>query len=683
MAGQRAVLVAMAMLAACSGPPAVARNGAPAPIQGSEPPAVIEHPFSVGGMHACARTRDARVMCWGLNEFGQLGDGTREDRSAPVLVPGVGDVAGVAAGRQHTCIWTRRGDAVCWGGYGSAEPANILPTPHPVVGLSNVVEIVAGGDRDCARLRDGRVTCFNFWSWSGLQRPPLEIPEARDATLIAVGQFLVCARLAGGKVGCWGGSVGPFEDLSRTATYAKVSELPGAEGVIGLVVDRTTVDNFLGWQPSGAFVAWRSEVGSPPTVEPAPALPRFRAVAMGHEVGCGLDDRGVSCWTHADRSHGAPALIDGTQGAVQLDVGSSSPYDGQNTACASFADGTLACWGRSSQVGAGLSDVSVRAVAVPGITDAVELAANSEGHHACVRHATGRVSCWGGLNETFWTVGDPEVWWTTPRDAGLDGATSLVAGPGGVCAVRRGKPWSCAGQKPSTMQPPGVGHTVGDFELCNISASGDVTCIPSDPDDVPHEKEEDDRTVPTQVGKLTRLWLDGDDGCAVRRDGKLACWYRNMVQNTDTYQKRFTEIVADDAIDVALGDSASCFVRKTGRVSCLAHTVPFGRPDDVEGIAGAIAITAGFGGFCALLRDGHVKCWSETFRVGGEPSRNGTFTKLVTIEDLDDATALHGAEWHVCALRQAGRVACWGRREFLGTGASSLTGPTKVLGVQL
>jgi alpha-tubulin suppressor-like RCC1 family protein len=40
---------------------------------------------SVGAMHACALLESGDVACWGSNTYGQLGDGTRQDREAPVL----------------------------------------------------------------------------------------------------------------------------------------------------------------------------------------------------------------------------------------------------------------------------------------------------------------------------------------------------------------------------------------------------------------------------------------------------------------------------------------------------------------------------------------------------------------------------------------------------------------------
>jgi alpha-tubulin suppressor-like RCC1 family protein len=46
--------------------------------------------LAVSADHSCAMYRNAGAICWGSNQFGQLGDGTREDRFAPVAVQGLG-----------------------------------------------------------------------------------------------------------------------------------------------------------------------------------------------------------------------------------------------------------------------------------------------------------------------------------------------------------------------------------------------------------------------------------------------------------------------------------------------------------------------------------------------------------------------------------------------------------------
>jgi alpha-tubulin suppressor-like RCC1 family protein len=43
---------------------------------------------SVGGLHVCARTKTGTTYCWGDNRFGQLGEGTTNDRYSPTKVGG-------------------------------------------------------------------------------------------------------------------------------------------------------------------------------------------------------------------------------------------------------------------------------------------------------------------------------------------------------------------------------------------------------------------------------------------------------------------------------------------------------------------------------------------------------------------------------------------------------------------
>src|SRR5699024_10210929 len=66
---------------------------------------------SAGFGHTVALTSDGRVLAWGGNGYGQLGDGTNTNRTTPVEVrlPGGARISRVAAGGYHSLAVTRDG----------------------------------------------------------------------------------------------------------------------------------------------------------------------------------------------------------------------------------------------------------------------------------------------------------------------------------------------------------------------------------------------------------------------------------------------------------------------------------------------------------------------------------------------------------------------------------------------
>jgi alpha-tubulin suppressor-like RCC1 family protein len=68
------------------GTPATRRT--PTPVSGNlsfvEVTAGVE--FIAGGSHTCGRVASGAVYCWGMNAYGQLGDGTTADKWIPTIV---------------------------------------------------------------------------------------------------------------------------------------------------------------------------------------------------------------------------------------------------------------------------------------------------------------------------------------------------------------------------------------------------------------------------------------------------------------------------------------------------------------------------------------------------------------------------------------------------------------------
>jgi alpha-tubulin suppressor-like RCC1 family protein/predicted Ser/Thr protein kinase len=72
--------------------------------------------IATGALHTCALTAAGEAFCWGRDNFGQLGDGGNgQDSAEPVRVAGDHSFAAVRVFGSHTCATTSSGEAFCWG----------------------------------------------------------------------------------------------------------------------------------------------------------------------------------------------------------------------------------------------------------------------------------------------------------------------------------------------------------------------------------------------------------------------------------------------------------------------------------------------------------------------------------------------------------------------------------------
>lgn len=128
-------------------------------FSGRAPTAIV-----AGAEHTCAVFEDTTVRCWGRNDQGQLGDGTRTDSLVPVLVAGIRDVVQLAAGARFTCARVKSGSVGCWGKNEHHQLANgtteASSQPVGLRSLLGVEDLAAAGDIACVRLNDGFVRCW-------------------------------------------------------------------------------------------------------------------------------------------------------------------------------------------------------------------------------------------------------------------------------------------------------------------------------------------------------------------------------------------------------------------------------------------------------------------------------------------------------------------------------------------
>ncbi|WP_448059535.1 RCC1 domain-containing protein [Cellulomonas hominis] len=134
-----------------------------------------------GDVHSLALTSDGAVYAWGANSSGEVGDGTTTDRLAPVDVPlpGGATAAQLAAGDTHSLAVTSDGRLLVWGGNDSGQlgdgtalerlsPVEVLLLPGAPVQVAGGEEFTvalladgsasAWGGNDSGQLGDGTVT---------------------------------------------------------------------------------------------------------------------------------------------------------------------------------------------------------------------------------------------------------------------------------------------------------------------------------------------------------------------------------------------------------------------------------------------------------------------------------------------------------------------------------------------
>jgi alpha-tubulin suppressor-like RCC1 family protein len=81
--------------------------------------------IGTGDLHTCARTSGGAVKCWGWNHYGEVGNGTTQESTVPVIVNRLGSgIAAISVGAVHSCAITNGGVGKCWGDNGVGSLGN-------------------------------------------------------------------------------------------------------------------------------------------------------------------------------------------------------------------------------------------------------------------------------------------------------------------------------------------------------------------------------------------------------------------------------------------------------------------------------------------------------------------------------------------------------------------------------
>jgi alpha-tubulin suppressor-like RCC1 family protein len=208
---------------------------------------------SVGKLHSCARISDGTARCWGVNDYGDLGDGTTSSHFLPVKVlnrtgPQTG-ITQVVASYFHSCARISDGTARCWGlnGNGQLGDGTQKNRARPVTVLNRlgtgplrtVTAINAGAHHSCALLTDGTARCWGKRLATGDANDspsatsrllPARVMNStgsqplRNIAQIDAGTAHTCVRMSDGTAGSFGENAeGELGDGTTTQSHFVVA----------------------------------------------------------------------------------------------------------------------------------------------------------------------------------------------------------------------------------------------------------------------------------------------------------------------------------------------------------------------------------------------------------------------------------------------------------------------------
>ena len=537
-------------------------------LDSSTPVAVAGLPSGVAHIDAgwfgmCALTVDGAALCWGDNEYGRVGDGTTEDRFAPVMVTGLdAGVLAIATDSFHSCAVTAGRALECWGdnSYGQfgngTYDASLTPTPATTF-AAPVASVVTGEGNTCSLSMAGRVQCsgngdfghLGDGSWHGSNAGAVQVSGLGAGVVqLAGGYRHTCAQLEDSSLRCWG--EGDRDQLGN-----------------GVPVIRTSPVDVVG-------------------------LGAAQQMGIGLWHTCGLSAASpATCWGYNFYGQlGDGTVIPHTLPAPVQDMqpGALAIVAGQSHSCAITADGTVRCWGYNSvgQLGIGSLGGFFSSPVAPDLgAPTAMLSAGTD--HTCAVSDGGGAKCWG-LNNAGQLGDGTTVYWAVPV-----GVSGLSAGVSGIAA--------------------------GGEHSCAVMDTGHVKCWGSNYSGQLGDGTFNGSLVPVDVpglSEVVQIAAGNASTCALDQRGVVTCWGNDQVGLHEVQG-------IGGATAIAMGSGHACALTTAGGIRCwgdndfgqLGDGTGISSPDhpvDVVGLTSGVAsVYAGDHATCAITDEGVAKYWGD------------------------------------------------------------------------
>ena len=342
--------------------------------------------LSGGGGESFAIDGEGALWAWGSNEWGQLGDGSSEDRALPVKV--LEHVRSVSAGEDHAYAVLEDNTLWAWGrNVSNAFPGSeAASSPTPVKIMDGVLSASTGTCTHLAVKTDG-----SLWAWgkyvgdrTNKQRSePVKIMDNVSAACTGFGHSL--ALKMDGSLYAWGqnndGEVGDGSGRERPTPVKVLDHVVQMTAGYGFSAAVKSDGTLWTWGRN-----WQGELGDGTTWTWGPNWDWHSPDPEEEELLQATLDAWIEMWgPEANRDHSVPTqVLDRTAGV----------YAANNNCYALRTDGSLWAWGSNVCGAVGDGTTADRLFPVRVLEDVER--AGVGWNHILAQKTDGSLWAWGG-----------------------------------------------------------------------------------------------------------------------------------------------------------------------------------------------------------------------------------------------------------------------------------------------
>ncbi|WP_339250843.1 fibronectin type III domain-containing protein [Paenibacillus sp. FSL P2-0136] len=667
--------------------------------------------------HNFALNNKGQVWGWGLNNKGQLGDGTLTTRNIATRISALDSFSMISSGLTQNIGLRADGSVWTWG---QSSYGNNLSL-QPVTGLDHIVSISSGLGHFVALKEDGTV-----WTWGNngfgqlgigtinSSATPVQVSGLYSVVSIAGGYYNTMALKEDGTVWIWGDGSRGILGYLPTAEYKQLTPLQ-VQGLENIIQIDFSYMHGAALKKDGTVWTWGfnayGQLGNGSTYDaPVPAkvqnLSNIIKISSSYAHNLALTGEG-KVWSWGDNAHGE--LGDGTVVQNRLVPVRAAHLDGiadiEAAEFYSFAvkmDGSLWAWGVNgdSQLGTGNMILQRTRTLVSGIDYPVDTVVPAALHLTTTgKTATTAVLSWNeasdnhGIKEYLVYRGTNLIQALPVDGNSIDSVTGYTAtglAPGttytfSVKARDYANNISAASNEVSvTMEASApMAVSAGSDQTYALKSDGSVWAWGNN-----YQGQLGNGTATSSnkaiqtvnLTSITAVSAGGSYGLALKSDGSVWGWGDNSLgqlgyQPVAYQQYKPTKIENFNSVTgISAGQTHSLALKSDGTVWAwgsnyygelgLGTTGNKYAPTKIPSLSGVKAISAGMFYSLALKNDGSVWAWG--MNMNGQLGNGSTTDSMIPVKvnSLVNVSSLSAGFYHALALKTDGTVWAWGSNSY-------------------